>query len=71
MAATRGRLAWGSHGYHARVRRFWERLQQLFNRGRDRDPLLSDETPEQHFAEMPAGEKERELDDSLLPPAER
>jgi hypothetical protein len=50
---------------------FWERLQQLFNRGRDRDPLLSDETPQQHLAEMPAEEKDRELDESLLPPAER
>jgi hypothetical protein len=51
--------------------RLWERLQQLFNRGSDRDPLLSDETPEQHVAEMPAGEKERELDESRLPPPDR
>jgi len=48
----------------------WDRLKQLFNRGRDRDPLLSDETAEQHFAEEPASEQGRELDDSLLrPPA--
>ena len=47
----------------------WERLKQLFNRGRDRDPLLSDETPGQHFSDLPAGEQERELDDSLLPPS--
>jgi hypothetical protein len=53
------------------VRRFWERLQQLFNRGRDRDPLLTDETPQQHFAEMPAEEKERELEESQPPSAER
>ena len=51
--------------------RLLERLQELFNRGRDRDPLFSDQTPEQHFAEMPPAEKERELDDSSLPPAER
>ena len=50
--------------------RLWERLQQLFNRGRDRDPLLTDETPEQHLADMPAAEQERELDDARLPPAE-
>jgi hypothetical protein len=50
--------------------RLWERLQQLFNRGRDRDPLLTDETPEQHFADMPAAEQERELDDARLPPPE-
>jgi hypothetical protein len=43
-------------------------LQQLFNRGRDRDPILSDQTPEQHFADEPQAEKQRDLDKSLLPP---
>lgn len=46
------------------------RLRELFNRGRDRDPLLSEETPAQDFAELPASEQERELEKSPRPAEE-
>lgn len=44
------------------MHRFLQRLRQLFNRGRDRDRILSDETPEEDFAELSPAEKERELE---------
>jgi hypothetical protein len=49
------------------VRAWLERLRQLFHRGRDRDPLLSDQTPEQDFSELGAAEQERELEKSPPP----
>jgi hypothetical protein len=47
-----------------------QKLRQLFNRGRDRDPLLSDETPAQDFGQLPASEQERELEKSPRPAEE-
>ena len=49
------------------MRNWLRRIRQLFNRGRERDPLLSDLTPEQHLADEPIAEQDRELDEGRVP----
>jgi hypothetical protein len=68
LATSQARLAALATGYVPGVIALLQRIRELFNRGSDREPILSNETPEQHFADLPQAEQERNLDKSLLPP---
>jgi hypothetical protein len=70
VAAAARRLGAHERGYEPNVTSWLQKLRQLFNRGRDRDPLLSDETPAQDFGQLPASEQERELEKSPRPAEE-